>query len=115
MGGAKRYPSPHAPALMGIASLHPSYALDQRAFVKPSCGMLKRLCPPKRSCCSGKERGTPAARAPADPPSRQRDRHTFYKQPRENPKTKGGMLGRSAAGVVQTRGDSDGNSSKARS
>src|SRR5882724_10338774 len=25
MGGAKRYPSPLAPALMGIASLHPSY------------------------------------------------------------------------------------------
>src|SRR5206468_12748170 len=25
MGGAKRYPSPHAPALMGIASLHSSY------------------------------------------------------------------------------------------
>ncbi|MEH2516030.1 hypothetical protein V1279_001603 [Bradyrhizobium sp. AZCC 1610] len=25
MGGAKRYPSPHAPALMGIAALHPSY------------------------------------------------------------------------------------------
>ena len=28
MGGAKRYPSPHAPALMGIASLHPSYGLQ---------------------------------------------------------------------------------------
>ena len=25
MGGAQRYPSPHAPALMGIAALHPSY------------------------------------------------------------------------------------------
>ena len=30
MGGAQRYPSPHAPALMGIASLHPSY--DRRDF-----------------------------------------------------------------------------------
>ena len=25
MGGAQRYPSPHVPALMGIAALHPSY------------------------------------------------------------------------------------------
>jgi hypothetical protein len=25
MGGAKRYPSPRSPVLMGIASLHPSY------------------------------------------------------------------------------------------
>src|SRR5438132_11730914 len=27
MGGAKRYPSSHAPESMGIASLHPSYRL----------------------------------------------------------------------------------------
>src|SRR5437870_13758557 len=31
MGGAKRYPSPHPPALMGIASLHPSYGLSLSA------------------------------------------------------------------------------------
>src|ERR687893_245441 len=28
MGGAQRYPSPHAPALMGIAALHPSYGIS---------------------------------------------------------------------------------------
>jgi hypothetical protein len=28
MGGAKRYPSPHALALTGIASLHPSYGTE---------------------------------------------------------------------------------------
>ena len=27
MGGAQRYPSPHALALMGIAALHPSYGI----------------------------------------------------------------------------------------
>ena len=31
MGGAKRYPSPHAPAVMGIASLHPSYGTDRNS------------------------------------------------------------------------------------
>ena len=32
MGGAQRYPSPHALALMGIASLHPSYGRYDFAF-----------------------------------------------------------------------------------
>src|SRR5438876_190145 len=35
MGGAKRYPSPHAPALMGIASLHPSYGSNDEARLIP--------------------------------------------------------------------------------
>src|SRR6266511_3426536 len=35
MGGAKRYPSPHAPALMGIASLHPSYGSNDEARLVP--------------------------------------------------------------------------------
>jgi hypothetical protein len=35
MGGAKRYPSPHAPALMGIAALHPSYKNNDEAKLIP--------------------------------------------------------------------------------
>ena len=35
MGGAKRYPSPSAPALMGIASLHPSYESNDGSGLIP--------------------------------------------------------------------------------
>src|SRR6476659_1338652 len=38
MGGAQRYPSPCAPVLMGIASLHPSYG----ATASSSC-MTSRI------------------------------------------------------------------------
>ncbi len=37
MGGAKRYPSPHALALMGIASLHPSYGTALAMTWRVSC------------------------------------------------------------------------------
>ncbi len=41
MGGAQRYPSPHAPALMGIAALHPSYGLANGNIA--FCGAAKLL------------------------------------------------------------------------
>jgi len=36
MGGAKRYPSPHAPVLMGIAALHPSYGYGTAGLTPPT-------------------------------------------------------------------------------
>src|SRR6188768_3227411 len=42
MGGAKRYPSPHAPVLMGIAALHPSYGYGPADFIpRPSLSISR--------------------------------------------------------------------------
>src|SRR5258708_3448411 len=55
MGGAKRYPSPCAPALMGIASLHPSY--NRRTFAisrRIAPEVLHLVCPSSRAEGAGK-------------------------------------------------------------
>ena len=47
MGGAKRYPSPHPAALMGIAALHPSYAIllpEIECRAKSAEGEVRHLC-----------------------------------------------------------------------
>jgi hypothetical protein len=55
MGRAKRNPSPSVPALMGIASLHPSYGIGIAAPYQPSnfaieaMSTFKFLVPLRRS------------------------------------------------------------------
>jgi hypothetical protein len=47
MGGAKRYPSPYALALMGIASLHPSYRIQLRVLAARCARGMLEVCPRK--------------------------------------------------------------------
>jgi hypothetical protein len=48
MGGAQRYPSPHAPALMGIAALHPSYEATTRILAAHSARGLHLRWPSRK-------------------------------------------------------------------
>ena len=62
MGGVQRYPSPHTPALMGIAALHPSFGV---------CGAMERGG--LRSLSHPDEAAKRSSRRARSPPASERD------------------------------------------